>query len=85
MGFVGKGHEITDRRLVQGNMRQWGKQAECRSPKQNADSFTERTIQNRNVENGKSEVEENRGCKQNKVCKFQDVVTKKHSWHSWQN
>lgn len=61
MGFVVKGHEITDRRLVQGNMRQWGKQEECRGTKQNADSFTERTIQNRHVENGKSEVEENRG------------------------
>lgn len=63
MGFVVKGHEITDGRLVQGNIRQWDKQEECKSIKQNADSDTEteRRIQNRNVEKGKSEVEENRG------------------------
>lgn len=63
MGFAVKGHEITDRRLVQGNMRQWDKQEECRSTKQNADSDTETEwrIQNRDVENEKSQVEENRG------------------------
>lgn len=63
MGFVVKGHEITDRRLVQGNMRQWDKQEKSKSTKQNADSDTEtaRRIQNRHVENGKSKVEENRG------------------------
>lgn len=45
--------DITDRKLVQGNMRHWDKQEECRSTKENADpdTETERTIQNRNVEN----------------------------------
>lgn len=62
MGFAVKGHEITDRRLVQGNMRQWDKQEECKGTMKNADSNTEteRRIQNRHVENGKTKVEENR-------------------------
>lgn len=62
MGFVVKGHEITDRRLVQANMREWDKQERFRSTKQstNSDTETERRIQNKHVENGKSKVEDKR-------------------------
>lgn len=53
-----KRHQVADRRLAQGSMRQWSK--ECGSTKLNTETEAESKNQNRCVENGKSKVEENR-------------------------
>lgn len=53
--FVVKRHEVTDRRLAQGSMRQWSK--ECGSTKLNTETEAGKKNQNRHVENGKSNLE----------------------------